>query len=164
MKYFTYAIFILMAGIYIWACDTCNDCGPVENDPYVNLSFYYLSDSSSAEIIIDSINGIAALNINEELYADTAQIFRLPLNYNTDSSFFDLVFSNYPEKGDSLRARETRNEQVAFKYNLQLVNKDDFLKYEADSLRVVYSTFDSIATQSINPEEISNAINLQVYF
>lgn len=151
--------------ILAWACDTCNDCGPVENDPFVKLSFYYYSDSSSADVIIDSINGISAISINEELYEDTAQVFRFPLNYNTDSSWFDLVFSNYPEEGDDDEiVQERHNEQVALKYNLQLVNNADFIKYEADSLKVVFSTFDSIASQNINPEKLSNAITLQVYF
>lgn len=161
MRLAGYWFFFLLA---FWACDVCNDCGPVVNDPFVNISFYYSSDSSSAEIVIDSINGLSAVNISEELYGDTAQVFRLPLNFNTDSSFFDITYSNYPDEEDSLRAQQSHNDQLALTYQLQLINNDNFIKYEADSLQVVYFTFDSVANQNNNPEKLSNAVTLQVYF
>jgi hypothetical protein len=160
MKYQLIFISLIIATV---ACDTCNDCGPIENDPFVNLGFNYKTSRSAAEVTIDSINGIVAESISEELYSDTLRVFKLPLNFKADSSYFDIVYSSYPDE-DSDNPGGTFRDQIAFKYDLELINQNDFIKYQADGLHIVLSTFDSIATLNINQEKLSNAVTLQVYF
>ncbi len=163
IKYMKYQLIFISLIIATVACDTCNDCGPIENDPFVNLGFNYKTSRSAAEVTIDSINGIVAESISEELYGDTLRVFKLPLNFNADSSYFDIVYSSYPDE-DSDNPGGTFRDQIAFKYDLELINQNDFIKYQADGLQIVLSTFDSIATQNINQEKLSNAVTLQVYF
>jgi len=155
--------FILFLGA-IWACDTCNDCGPIENEPYVNIGFNFYSTKSSAEVLINSINGITADSISEVFYGDTLRIFKLPLNFNSDSSYFNITYSSYPDEDDENNSPGTYQDQIALKYNLNLVNQSDFIKYVADSLQVVYTTFDSVASQNINSQKQSNEVTIQLYF
>ena len=74
----------------ISGCSDCQDCEPFMGEPYMNLRFLNLADSSYKVVIVDSINNQPA-SFSRHLQ-DTTSLFKLPLNMNLDQSIVSLVF------------------------------------------------------------------------
>ena len=82
--------YILLFLVAFTQCNTCNDCEPFAEEPFLKIRFYKAVDSSSNVVIIDSINHVWAGNYN--YYQDTVNTYLLPLNMNEDISEFVISY------------------------------------------------------------------------
>ncbi len=82
-------IFLILASIFM-QCNTCDNCVPFAEEPYLKLRFYKATDSSANVVIIDSINHVWAGNY--AYYEDTVNTYLLPLNMNKDISNFVISY------------------------------------------------------------------------
>ncbi len=71
-------------------CNTCDNCEPFAEEPYLKLRFYMAEDNSSNVVIMDSINHEWAGNFS--YYQDTVNTYLLPLNMNEDTSNFIITY------------------------------------------------------------------------
>ncbi len=83
-------LFFLLFIISFTQCNTCDDCEPFAEEPYLKLRFYKAVDSSANIIIIDSINHTWAGTY--AYYKDTVNTYLLPLNMNEDESNFVISY------------------------------------------------------------------------
>ncbi len=87
MQKIAYIFFFLTA---FTQCNTCDDCEPFAEEPYLKIRFYKAVDSSRSIVIIDSINHIWAGNYS--YYQDTVNTYTLPLNMHETSSNFVISY------------------------------------------------------------------------
>ncbi len=80
----------LFISITFMQCNTCIDCKPFAEEPYLKIRFYKAVDSSANVVIIDSINHVWAGNYTN--FKDTANAYLLPLNMNEDVSNFIISY------------------------------------------------------------------------
>ena len=82
-------LFLVVTFVFM-QCNTCNDCEPFAEEPYLKIRFYEAADSSSNVVIIDSINHKWAGNFS--YYQDTVNTYLLPLNMNNRMSDFVITY------------------------------------------------------------------------
>ena len=113
-----YSIFILIVFSSTWiSCNDCSNCEPFTEEPYVLVRFYSAVDSSSTNIIIDSVNQTPAAGLRH--FQDTTYEYKFPLNMHEDISNFDLVF-RYEANPDSVIYHS-----ITFYYIRQFRRRDD---------------------------------------
>jgi len=71
-------------------CNTCTDCEPFAEEPFIKIRFYKIADSTANNVVIDSINHKWAGNF--EYFQDTVNTYQLPLNMNKDVSKFIISY------------------------------------------------------------------------
>ena len=87
MQKLAYVLLFLTA---FMQCNTCEDCEPSAEEPYLKIRFYKAADSSRNIVIIDSINHMWAGDYS--YYQDTVNTYTLPLNMNQESSEFVISY------------------------------------------------------------------------
>lgn len=113
---------VLVLTLLLARCTTCTNCTPFAEEPFVKLRFYNATDSSVNIVIIDSINHVWAGTY--AYYQDTVNTYKLPLNMNTDSSFFEIWF------------RDTAMTALPVKNFLQVNYTRNFTKQTDNNIRV----------------------------
>jgi len=83
-------VLFLVVSFGLMQCNTCTDCEPFAEEPYLKLRFYMAEDSSSNVVIVDSINHKWAGNFS--YYQDTVNTYLLPLNMSEDTSNFIITY------------------------------------------------------------------------
>lgn len=101
------SVFVIIS-ILIVGCETCDDCGPVNNYPYFNLSIF--NSTSLDTLRIDSSNYIVALaNID-------TMVMELETAIEEDPNMEDF----YQVKIDSLLKLDTLNNQLLSSINSKI--------------------------------------------
>lgn len=83
-------VFLLVVSFVFVQCNTCTNCEPFAEEPYLKIRFYKAVDSTSNVVIIDSINHNWAGNFT--YYQDTLNTYLLPLNMNEEQSDFIITY------------------------------------------------------------------------
>ncbi len=104
-------------------CNTCDDCEPFAEEPYLKLRFYNAKDSTSNVVIMDSINHEWAGNFS--YYQDTVNTYSLPLNMNEDVSNFIITY------------RDTANLNLYFTNTLLVKYERTYLKRTDNNILVI---------------------------
>lgn len=153
-KTITLSIILLM---FLGSCNDCTTCKPFTEEPFINLKFYHISDSTLRPIIIDSINHVYTKEFR--YFKDTTAEFRFPLNTHADTSTFLMSYRNADTLEDSL------TNTITLAYEREFVRRDDnyivvrlnILGLESDFSGTVLSCKDS--TQCISNEAIGRIYN-----
>ena len=157
MKLYLPIVLILLLNV---SCEECGDCGPIQNDPFLKFRFYSYTEKAPVDVFINSINEVNSDNF-EELYKDTASVYRFPLAFQKDTTEFHI---NYTEYSEIIEDTINYSNTIKLSYFRKFVEENNFIKIEADCLNVVSHSFDSIAPASINKSKLSNEITIQVFF
>lgn len=92
MQKMAYIILFLAAFIQ---CNTCDECEPFAEEPFLKIRFYKAVDSTRNIVIIDSINHVWAGNYS--YYQDTVNTYVLPLNMHENISDFMISYRDTTE-------------------------------------------------------------------
>ena len=150
---------LLVIATGLSGCYTCEDCEPIDDEPYVNLHFYSKASGTAIAVAIREFNS----QPGEEIlyYQDTTDKFILPLDMWSDSSFVVLKYvssEDYEQEIiDSLH--------LMYERSLETTEKN-FVKMVDLNTSVIDHTFDSLVLVCKDTVGIctSNESTLKVYF
>ena len=150
----------LLLVILLSGCLQCEDCEPIDNEPYVRLAFYSASNLNEIPVAIRFFNGQPAGEMS--YYQDTTSSrYLMPLSMWSDSSKVVLTYSssaNYTvDIVDTLHIAYERKVETTPKNIVKMINFD---------LQILEHTFDSLALVCKDTVEIcdSNESTLKLYF
>lgn len=149
---------ILLFLLALTQCNTCDDCEPFAEEPYLKIRFYKVADSSANVVIIDSINHVWAGNYS--YYQDTVNTYFLPLNMNEDISNFVI---SYRDTTDLLSYLEN-NLEVTYQRSY-LKRTDNNIIQACDILEATsdFNLKNLLCGDTLNINCISNEAIYQVY-
>ncbi len=124
-KMFSFLLFI----ISFTQCNTCDDCEPFAEEPYLKIRFYKAVDSTANIVILDSINHTWAGNY--AYYKDTVNTYLLPLNMNEDVSNFVISY------------RDTSDINTFFTNTLTIFYEREYIK-QTDNNIIIQTTIKEI--------------------
>jgi len=139
-------------------CNTCEDCDPIAEEPFLKIRFYKAVDSSRSIVIIDSINHIWAGDYS--YYQDTVNTYTLPLNMHEDSSNFVISYRDTTDLSTML----TNSLNVI--YDRSYVKRtDNILLQELNIIKATsdFETTNLLCGDTLNITCISNDALYQVY-
>ncbi len=138
-------IFLCLAASFM-QCNTCDDCAPFAEEPFLKIRFYKVADSSSNVVIIDSINHVWAGNYS--YYQDTVNTYLLPLNMNEDSSNFIISY------------RDTTNLELYLTNTLLVKYERSYLKRTDNNIIVECDISKAISDFSQNNLLCADTLNI----
>lgn len=155
MQKMAYILFFLFT---FTQCNTCDDCEPFAEEPYLKIRFYKAVDSTASVVIIDSVNHVWAGNYT--YYEDTVNTYLLPLNMNEDVSNFVI---SYRDTTDILTYLEN-NLQVTYKRSF-IKRTDNNIIQECDIIETTsdFNLKNLVCGDTLNITCISNEALYQVY-
>jgi hypothetical protein len=137
MKFFCWTFIVLFL---VSACNTCNDCEPVTNNPSVKVNFRSISSGDNLTVILDTLNRVAAeeiLLIGEDTTGNT---FLFPIDLNRDTAVYTLT---YFLQTDTLRENRLVDTLVMRYNRITNINVRRIVTLSIDSLDLVESSFES---------------------
>lgn len=155
MQKMAYTLLFLIA---FTQCNTCDDCEPFAEEPYLTIRFYNAIDSTSNVVIIDSINHVWAGNY--DYYQDTVNTYLLPLNMHEDVSVFVI---SYRDTSD-LNTPITNTLNVTY-LRSYLKRTDNIIIQQCDIIETTsdFSIKNLVCGESLNETCISNEAIYQIY-
>lgn len=155
-------ILIISLALLGQSCTDCDDCGPLESNPFVSVVFRQLEDASRIAVTIDELNGQNAREI--EAVADTSiDNYRLPIDLNRDTAMFTF---RYFSSLDTFKV-DPILDTLTVSYRRQTERTElRFLVLRIDSIEVVQSgtTFDSTSISCFTPQCFQSETNISLYF
>jgi hypothetical protein len=145
--------------LIISGCSDCQDCQPFTDEPYINLRFLNIADSSHKIVIVDSINHVSASS--SKYFQDTTSLFRLPLNMNLDVSDVALVFRDTTDIDTPLTG------DLSIAYEREFFKRDDnyiIVKCFINTVESSFEYFELYCRDSINNTCESNDLTARIYF
>lgn len=150
--------FILLFIMAFTQCNTCDDCEPFAEEPFLTIRFSKAIDSTSNVVIIDSINHVWAGSYTS--FQDTVNTYQFPLNMQENLSNFVI---SYRDTAD-LNTYYTNNLTIAYQRNY-LKRTDNNIIVQCDIIEAT-SDFSSkilLCSDTLNITCISNEALYQIY-
>ena len=153
MQKMAYIILFLLA---FTQCNTCDNCKPIAEEPFIKIRFYNKVDSTKHVVIIDSINHKWAGRYSN--FQDTVNTYQLPLNMNEDVSNFVISYRDTADIANHLtntlsityqRAYLKRTDNNIIQQNRVILSDvtSDFEKFNllcGDSLQLICITNEAL--------------------
>lgn len=140
-------------------CFNCEECGPTDDEPYVNLHFYRKSDLSPVSVAIREFNG----RLGEEIlyFQDTTSQFILPLSMSADSSMIILKYIS----SDNYELEITDTIEISYERIIETTPKN-IVELSSQNTQVLIHTFDSLVLICKDTLGIcnSNESTIQAFF
>lgn len=150
--------FILLFIMAFVQCNTCDDCVPFAEEPFLTLRFSKALDSTSNVVIIDSINHMWAGDF--AYFQDTVNTYQFPLNMHEDLSNFVI---SYRDTAD-LNTYYTNNLNVTYQ-RTYLKRTDNNIILQCDIIEATsdFATKILLCSDTLNITCISNEATYQIY-
>ncbi len=149
-------IFLFLAAFM--QCNTCDDCEPFAEEPFIKIRFYNTADSSRHIVIVDSINHIWAGTYS--YFQDTVNTYQLPLNMHDNVSNFVISYRDTTDIENHL------TNKLSISYERTYLKRTDNYIIQQNLVTEVTSNFEQtnlLCADSLQILCISNEALFQIY-